>query len=121
MFSSKSLLLLLVAVLGSSWICGGGSNGLAYACPSSSEVPQTEVPSKIQCPEIIIPTIYDLSPEVGNNSVTVGIRIGATYHRLPNAPFYRVEMREGSSSSSIPVKNTYYEKEKIVNKSLTNH
>ncbi|CAD6242938.1 GSCOCT00009603001.2-RA-CDS [Cotesia congregata] len=113
MLSSKSLLLLLVAVLGSSWIFDGGSNGVAYACWSSSEVPQTEVTSTIQCPGKK-QVIYKINLEYEEfTPLTVGIWIGETYYRLPIAPYYIIEIKNGMDLSTYHIYNVFYRGETV--------
>ncbi|KAG8040340.1 hypothetical protein G9C98_000911 [Cotesia typhae] len=115
MLSNKSLLVLLVAILGFSWNFEGGFNGLVYACPSSSkEEPRTEAPPIIQCPDKN-QVIYKINLEYKElTPLTVGIWIGETYYQLPIVPYYIIEIKNGMGQAIHHIPNVFYRGKTII-------
>ncbi|CAD6243366.1 GSCOCT00013045001.2-RA-CDS [Cotesia congregata] len=124
MLVSKTLLVLLVAILGTSWVSDGRTNGLASACWSSVKRPD-------QCVEKKDPTKVSKEVPKGNTTkvctindipqkddefapLTVGIWVEDKYYRLPNARFYKVEIKEGTARSFTHVPNPYYRGRRII-------
>ncbi|AEE09470.1 conserved hypothetical protein [Cotesia vestalis bracovirus] len=107
MVFNKTLIVLLLAILGTSWIPDGRSNGLASACWSRTTRPDrceekknptgatTEIPKEVTTK---VPTIDDIPQEDEEFApLTVGIWVEDKYYRLPNARYYKVEIKEGTA------------------------
>nr|CCQ19275.1 conserved hypothetical protein BV16 [Cotesia sesamiae Kitale bracovirus] len=118
MVFSKTLLVLLLAILGTSWIPDGRTNGLASACWSRASQPDrceqkknpkvatTEIPKEAT---IKVPTIDDIPLKDDEFApLTVGIWVEDKFYRLPNARYYKVEIKEGTARSSTHVPNPFY-------------
>ncbi|CAD6243368.1 GSCOCT00013046001.2-RA-CDS [Cotesia congregata] len=124
MLFSKTLLVLLLAILGTSWLPDGRNNGLASAwfwntktkiqieCVKNnvSTGVTTEVPKEvIKGGTAKVLTIGEIPQEDDEFApLTAGIWVANEYYRLPNAPFYKVEIKEGTARSFTHVPNPYY-------------
>ncbi|KAG8040033.1 hypothetical protein G9C98_001786 [Cotesia typhae] len=110
MVFSKTLLVLLLAILGTSWIPDGRTNGLASACSSRPSQPDRYEQKKD--PKVAptkVPTIDDIPLEDDKFApLTVGIWVEDKFYRLPNARYYKVEIKNDTARSSIHVPNPFY-------------
>nr|CCQ19274.1 conserved hypothetical protein BV16 [Cotesia sesamiae Kitale bracovirus] len=122
MLLNKTLLILLIAILGTSWLPDGRTNGLASAWFWDSKIKvqclntndptavTTEVPKDVlKKATTKVPTIDDIPLEDDEFALlTVGIWVVDKYYRLPNAPYYKLDIKEGTSRSSTHLPNPFY-------------